>query len=79
MLCYDVMLIGRKFTADEAMRAGLVSQVWPVSSFMTEVMTRARATAQFPPQALRDTKVCIIHHDHHHNHEGQHLMRFDGI
>lgn len=56
----DVILSGRFLTADEALRAGLVSRVVPREHFFTEALRLAQELAKKPPIALRVAKEAVL-------------------
>ena len=53
----EIYLLNRKIKADEALRIGLVSDVYPHDSFMEHVMNLSNELAQQPPLALRSIKA----------------------
>ncbi|KAG0224592.1 ClpP/crotonase-like domain-containing protein [Mortierella sp. GBAus27b] len=55
----EMLLMGRKFTAEEMKEAGVVARIFPKETFMQEVLKLATAAAKFPPQAMKDTKALI--------------------
>lgn len=55
----EVLIFGKKLTAGEACARGLVTQVFPDSSFQKEVWTRLKAYAKLPPNAMRASKEII--------------------
>ncbi|CAO3567164.1 unnamed protein product [Mortierella alpina] len=55
----EMLLMGRKFTAEEMKEAGMVARIFPKESFMAEVLRLATNAAKFPPQAMKDTKALI--------------------
>ncbi|KAF9898384.1 Enoyl-CoA delta isomerase 2, mitochondrial, partial [Lobosporangium transversale] len=55
----EMLLMGRKFTAEEMKEAGVVSRIFPKETFMEEVLKLTTAAAKFPPQAMKDTKALI--------------------
>ncbi|XP_055952351.1 uncharacterized protein LOC129988211 isoform X2 [Argiope bruennichi] len=58
----EMFLQGRRLTADEAKRCGLVSEVlWP-TSLMNDVMPRLEKIAQQPLQAMEATKAMVRCH-----------------
>ncbi|GBM02611.1 Chromodomain Y-like protein [Araneus ventricosus] len=58
----ELFLQGRRLTADEAKRCGLVSEVlWP-TSLMNDVMPRLERIAQQPLQAMEATKAMVRCH-----------------
>lgn len=57
----DVVLTGRFLTADEALRAGLVSRVVPREHYYTEALKLAHDMAKKPPIALRLAKEAVLH------------------
>ncbi|XP_055451109.1 enoyl-CoA delta isomerase 3, peroxisomal-like [Psammomys obesus] len=52
----EMLLFGKKLTAREAWAQGLVTEVFPESTFEEEVWTRLRAYAKLPPNAMRISK-----------------------
>ncbi|GJJ68431.1 Delta3-Delta2-enoyl-CoA isomerase [Entomortierella parvispora] len=60
----EMLLMGRKFTAEEMREAGMVSRIFPSATFKEEVLKLATAAAKFPPQAMKDTKALIRAHDY---------------
>lgn len=54
-----MLIFGKKITAGEACAQGLVTQVFPDSTFQKEVWTRLKAYSKFPPNALRISKEII--------------------
>jgi len=52
----ELLLLGKKMSAQEAERANFVSAVFPANSLLDEALKRARVMSTFPPTALRDTK-----------------------
>ncbi|KAG5851092.1 hypothetical protein ANANG_G00089350 [Anguilla anguilla] len=55
----EMLLFNKKLTATEACERGLVTEVFPDSSFQTEVWTRLKAYAQLPPNSLALSKQLI--------------------
>uniref|UniRef100_A0A0E9W4G6 Uncharacterized protein n=1 Tax=Anguilla anguilla TaxID=7936 RepID=A0A0E9W4G6_ANGAN len=55
----EMLLFNKKLTAAEACERGLVTEVFPDSSFQTEVWTRLKAYAQLPPNSLALSKQLI--------------------
>jgi len=53
----EMLLLGKKLTAEEAKQCNFVSDVFPQDKFMDEVLERGRRMASFPPNALRQTKA----------------------
>jgi 2-(1,2-epoxy-1,2-dihydrophenyl)acetyl-CoA isomerase len=53
----EIYFLNRKIRPDEAQRIGLVSDVYPASSFMDEVMKVANDLAKAPPLALKRIKA----------------------
>ncbi|KAF9154017.1 Enoyl-CoA delta isomerase 2, mitochondrial [Linnemannia schmuckeri] len=59
----EMLLMGRKFTAEEMKEAGMVARIFPKETFMEEVLKAATIAAKYPPQAMKDTKRLIREHD----------------
>ncbi|KAF9417416.1 Enoyl-CoA delta isomerase 2, mitochondrial [Podila epigama] len=59
----EMLLMGRKFTAEEMEKCGMVARIFPRETFMDEVLKLATAAAKFPPQAMKDTKALIRDHE----------------
>jgi len=55
-VCFELVSSGRRLGAAEAHALGLVSRVFPSSSFETEAEAYVRELASRPPQALRRAK-----------------------
>lgn len=55
----EMLLFGKKLTAREAWAQGLVTEVFPESTFETEVWTRLKTYAKLPPNAMRISKELI--------------------
>ncbi|XP_068604014.1 enoyl-CoA delta isomerase 2 isoform X2 [Brachionichthys hirsutus] len=55
----EMLLFNRKLTAVQACDLGLVTEVFPDSSFRAEVWTRLKAYAQLPPQSLALSKQLL--------------------
>ncbi|PWA15700.1 hypothetical protein CCH79_00019577 [Gambusia affinis] len=45
-----MLLFNKKLTASQACELGLITEVFPDSSFQSEVQTRLKAYARLPPQ-----------------------------
>ncbi|KAI1305761.1 Enoyl-CoA delta isomerase 2, mitochondrial [Mortierella claussenii] len=60
----EMLLMGRKFTAEEMKEAGVVARIFPRETIMEEVLKLATASAKFPPQAMKDTKALIRDRDY---------------
>ncbi|KAG0346621.1 Enoyl-CoA delta isomerase 2, mitochondrial [Podila humilis] len=60
----EMLLMGRKFTAQEMEKCGMVARIFPRETFMDEVLKLATAAAKFPPQAMKDTKALIRDHEY---------------
>jgi enoyl-CoA hydratase len=56
----ELVLTGRRITADEACEWGLVNRVVPVESYLEEAMRLARAVASGPPVATRLAKESVL-------------------
>ncbi|KAF9127377.1 Enoyl-CoA delta isomerase 2, mitochondrial [Mortierella sp. 14UC] len=59
----EMLLMGRKFTAEEMRDAGMVARIFPKETFMEEVLKAATHAAKYPPQAMKDTKRLIREHE----------------
>ncbi|KAG8506943.1 Enoyl-CoA delta isomerase 2, mitochondrial [Galemys pyrenaicus] len=55
----EVLIFGKKLTAGEACAQGLVTQVFPDSTFQKEVWARLKAFAKLPPNAMRASKEVL--------------------
>lgn len=55
----EVLIFGKKLTAGEAFAQGLVTQVFPDSTFQKEVWARLKAYAKLPPNSMRISKELI--------------------
>ncbi|XP_047414128.1 enoyl-CoA delta isomerase 2 isoform X1 [Sciurus carolinensis] len=55
----EMLIFGKKLTAGEACAQGLVTEVFPESTFQKEVWTRLKAYAKLPPNSLRISKELI--------------------
>nr|KAF6504785.1 enoyl-CoA delta isomerase 2 [Rousettus aegyptiacus] len=55
----EMLIFGKKLTAGEACAQGLVTEVFPDSTFQTEVWTRLKAYSKIPPNAGRISKQII--------------------
>ena len=55
----ELLLTGRTFDAEEALRMGLVEFVYEDGSFMEETLSLARAIAANPASAVGATKACV--------------------
>lgn len=51
----EMLLFNRKLTAAEACHQGLVSEVFPDSSFQSEVWTRLKSYAKLPAKVSQHT------------------------
>ncbi|XP_072801847.1 enoyl-CoA delta isomerase 2 isoform X2 [Vicugna pacos] len=52
----EMLIFGRKLTAQEACAQGLVTEVFPDSTLQKEVWTRLRAYTKLPPNAVRTSR-----------------------
>ncbi|KAK3829710.1 MAG: ClpP/crotonase-like domain-containing protein [Linnemannia gamsii] len=59
----EMLLMGRKFTAEEMRDSGMVARIFPKETFMEEVLKAATNAAKYPPQAMKDTKRLIREHE----------------
>ncbi|XP_029800045.1 enoyl-CoA delta isomerase 2, mitochondrial isoform X2 [Suricata suricatta] len=55
----EMLIFGKKLTAAEACAQGLVTEVFPDSTFQKEVWTRLKAYSKLPPNAMRISKQMI--------------------
>ncbi|KAK5877711.1 hypothetical protein CesoFtcFv8_025190 [Champsocephalus esox] len=55
----EMLLFNKKLSAEQACELGLVSEVFPDSSFQTEVWSRLKKYAQLPPNSLALSKQLI--------------------
>uniref|UniRef100_A0A8D2HKP9 Enoyl-CoA delta isomerase 2 n=1 Tax=Urocitellus parryii TaxID=9999 RepID=A0A8D2HKP9_UROPR len=55
----EMLIFGKKLTAGEACARGLVTEVFPESTFQKEVWTRLKAYAKLPTNSLRISKELI--------------------
>lgn len=55
----EMLLFNKKLTAVQACELGLVTEVFPDSSFQSEVWTRLKAYAKLPPNSLAFSKQLI--------------------
>jgi len=55
----EMLLFNKKLTAVQACEQGLVTEVFPESSFQTEVWTRLKAYAKLPRNSLALSKQLI--------------------
>lgn len=56
----DMVLTGRQITAEEALRAGLITKVVPVEYFLDEAQRIAREIANKPPISVRLAKEAVL-------------------
>jgi len=56
----EMVLTGRMITAEEALRAGLVTRVVPPEAYLSEARTLAREIASKPPLAVRLAKEAVL-------------------
>ncbi|XP_026367203.1 enoyl-CoA delta isomerase 2 isoform X3 [Ursus arctos] len=59
----EMLIFGKKLTAAEACARGLVTEVFPDSTFQKEVWTRLKAYSKLPRNALRISKQMIRNHE----------------
>ena len=55
----EMLLFGKKLTAQEAYAQGLVTKVFPDGTFLKEVWDRLKAYSKLPPNAMRISKQII--------------------
>ncbi|KAL0156988.1 hypothetical protein M9458_048234, partial [Cirrhinus mrigala] len=55
----EMLLFNKKVTATQACKLGLVTEVFPESSFQSEVWTRLKAYAKLPRNSLALSKQLI--------------------
>uniref|UniRef100_A0A3Q3N0X1 Enoyl-CoA delta isomerase 2 n=1 Tax=Labrus bergylta TaxID=56723 RepID=A0A3Q3N0X1_9LABR len=55
----EMLLFNKKLTAAQASELGLVTEVFPESSFQSEVWTRLKSYAKLPPKSLAYSKQLI--------------------
>ncbi|MCI4374831.1 hypothetical protein PGIGA_G00010600 [Pangasianodon gigas] len=55
----EMLLFNKKLTATQAYELGLVTEVFPDSSFQSEVWTRLKAYAKLPPNSLALSKQLV--------------------
>ncbi|XP_043306301.1 enoyl-CoA delta isomerase 2 isoform X1 [Cervus canadensis] len=55
----EMLLFGKKLTAQEACAQGLVTEVFPDGTFQKEVWARLKAYSKLPPNAMRISKQII--------------------
>ncbi|XP_008829887.1 enoyl-CoA delta isomerase 2, mitochondrial isoform X1 [Nannospalax galili] len=55
----EMLIFGKKLTAKEAWAQGLVTEVFPESTFQQEVWTKLKRYAKLPPNAMRISKELI--------------------
>ena len=58
---FEMMLSGRSLSADEALRAGLVSAVVPIARLQAEAERVARLVASLDPEAVAAAKRAMMH------------------
>ncbi|XP_032280862.1 enoyl-CoA delta isomerase 2, mitochondrial isoform X1 [Phoca vitulina] len=59
----EMLIFGKKLTAGEAYAQGLVTEVFPDSTFEKEVWTRLKAYSKLPRNAMRISKQIIRNHE----------------
>jgi enoyl-CoA hydratase len=55
----EVVLTGRRLTAEEALAAGLVNRVAPVETYLEEAQSLARVVASKPTLAVQMAKAAV--------------------
>ncbi|XP_016057361.1 PREDICTED: enoyl-CoA delta isomerase 2, mitochondrial isoform X2 [Miniopterus natalensis] len=55
----EMLIFGKKLTAREACAQGLVTEVFPDSTFQKEVWTKLKAYSKLPPNSMRISKQVI--------------------
>jgi methylglutaconyl-CoA hydratase len=56
---FELATLGRRFSADEGHRLGLVNRVFPAQEFEAKVMSLAMDLAALPPSAIQMTKAVL--------------------
>ncbi|XP_027459113.2 enoyl-CoA delta isomerase 2 isoform X2 [Zalophus californianus] len=59
----EMLIFGKKLTAGEAYAQGLVTEVFPDSTFQKEVWTRLKAYSKLPQNAMHISKQIIRNHE----------------
>ncbi|KAG0235209.1 Enoyl-CoA delta isomerase 2, mitochondrial [Actinomortierella wolfii] len=60
----EMLLLGKKFTAEEMVQCGMVSRLFPADSLREQVLKIAAAAAKSPIGAMKATKNLIRAHDY---------------
>ncbi|HUN80280.1 MAG TPA: enoyl-CoA hydratase-related protein [Phycisphaerae bacterium] len=56
----ELILTGRFFNAQEALRIGLINRVYPVETYLSESIALARQVAEKSPMAVRFAKEAVL-------------------
>ncbi|KAG0258796.1 Enoyl-CoA delta isomerase 2, mitochondrial [Actinomortierella ambigua] len=59
----EMLLLGKKFTAEEMVQCGMVARTIPSDSFREQILKIASAAAKAPIEAMKATKHLIRAHD----------------
>lgn len=60
----DMILRGKKISGPEALRIGLVSEVWPLEEIEARALEVAKELAAMPPIAVAGVLRCVINAEH---------------
>ena len=60
----DMILRGKKISGPEALRIGLVSEVWPLEEIEARALEVAEELAAMPPIAVAGVLRCVINAEH---------------
>ena len=55
----ELLMLGKPFTAEKALAAGIVTEIVPVDKLLAHAMEAAAALASLPPASLRMTKALM--------------------